>query len=81
MLLRIALFNVTFYFVPPPSHQVVDLINQAQLYTKDNLKIENLKKVQELVIHKEPALLDNFLDVSYKDESYYMYVKSMERNI
>lgn len=60
---------------------MVDLINQAQLYTKDNLKIENLKKVQELVIHKEPALLDNFLDVSYKDESYYMYVKSMERNI
>lgn len=45
-------------------HQVVDLINQAQLYTKDNLKIENLKKVQELVIYKEPALLDNFLDVS-----------------
>ncbi|KAJ8044750.1 Symplekin [Holothuria leucospilota] len=41
---------------------VVELINQAQLYTKDNLKIENLKKVQELVIYKEPALLDNFLD-------------------
>lgn len=54
---------------------MVDLINQAQLYTKDNLKIENLKKVQELVIYKEPALLDNFLDVSYLGLVFFTFYK------
>ncbi|XP_069117050.1 symplekin-like [Argopecten irradians] len=42
--------------------RVVDLINKASLMQKDAQKINNLKQVQELIIHKEPNLLDNFLD-------------------
>ncbi|XP_072031485.1 LOW QUALITY PROTEIN: symplekin-like [Amphiura filiformis] len=44
------------------SEKVVELINQTQLLTKDNQKLANLKQVQELIVNKEPALLDNFLD-------------------
>ena len=44
--------------------QVVELLNQTQLLTKDSQKITNLKQVQELIVNKEPTLLDNFLDVS-----------------
>uniref|UniRef100_A0A452SCX7 Symplekin n=1 Tax=Ursus americanus TaxID=9643 RepID=A0A452SCX7_URSAM len=44
-----------------PSFQVVDLLNQAALITNDS-KITVLKQVQELIINKDPTLLDNFLD-------------------
>ena len=44
--------------------QVVDLLNQAALLQKDAQRISNLKMVQELIVYKEPALLDSFLDVS-----------------
>uniref|UniRef100_A0A8B9MVK6 Symplekin n=1 Tax=Accipiter nisus TaxID=211598 RepID=A0A8B9MVK6_9AVES len=43
------------------SPQVVDLLNQAALITNDS-KINILKQVQELIINKDPTLLDNFLD-------------------
>ncbi|KAG1653301.1 Symplekin [Nymphon striatum] len=50
----------------PPSkstHEtVVELLNSAALATSDSGKVSTLKKVQELIIHKEPNLLDNFLD-------------------
>ncbi|XP_046847491.1 symplekin-like [Xenia sp. Carnegie-2017] len=41
--------------------KVIDLLNQAQLAKKES-KLHYLKQVQELIVNKEPALLDNFLD-------------------
>ncbi|KAM4020271.1 symplekin [Anomaloglossus baeobatrachus] len=43
------------------SEKVVELLNTAALATNDS-KITNLKQVQELIINKDPTLLDNFLD-------------------
>ncbi|XP_012616921.1 symplekin isoform X1 [Microcebus murinus] len=43
------------------SERVVDLLNQAALITNDS-KITVLRQVQELIINKDPTLLDNFLD-------------------
>ncbi|XP_077142473.1 symplekin [Ranitomeya variabilis] len=43
------------------SEKVVELLNMAALATNDS-KITMLKQVQELIINKEPTLLDNFLD-------------------
>uniref|UniRef100_UPI00398E4AEC symplekin n=1 Tax=Pristiophorus japonicus TaxID=55135 RepID=UPI00398E4AEC len=43
------------------SERVVDLLNQAALIVNDN-KITVLKQVQELIVNKDPTLLDNFLD-------------------
>lgn len=43
------------------SERVVDLLNQAALISNDS-KITILKQVQELIINKDPTLLDNFLD-------------------
>ncbi|XP_065520484.1 symplekin, partial [Lathamus discolor] len=40
---------------------VVDLLNQAALLSSDS-KITLLRQVQELIINKDPTLLDNFLD-------------------
>ncbi|KAK2512595.1 symplekin [Columba livia] len=40
---------------------VVELLNQAALIGTDT-KISLLKQVQELIINKDPTLLDNFLD-------------------
>ncbi|KAM6970016.1 symplekin [Aplochiton taeniatus] len=43
------------------SEKVVDLLNQAALIATDS-KLTILKQVQELIINKDPSLLDNFLD-------------------
>nr|XP_061799753.1 symplekin-like [Nerophis lumbriciformis] len=43
------------------SERVVDLLNQAALIPTDE-KLAVLKQVQELIINKDPSLLDNFLD-------------------
>ncbi|XP_058715957.1 symplekin [Poecile atricapillus] len=43
------------------SERVVDLLNQAALIGNEG-KITILKQVQELIINKDPTLLDNFLD-------------------
>ncbi len=51
--------------------QVIELINQAHLMTKDAQKIAHLKHVQELIVHKDPTLLDNFLDVSIKSSIFF----------
>ena len=40
----------------------MELLNEAALLTDEAKKVANLKKVQELIIHQDPALLDNFLD-------------------
>uniref|UniRef100_A0A8C5E4W0 Symplekin n=1 Tax=Gouania willdenowi TaxID=441366 RepID=A0A8C5E4W0_GOUWI len=43
------------------SERVVELLNQAALKPSDE-KLTVLKQVQELIINKDPSLLDNFLD-------------------
>ncbi|XP_075704540.1 symplekin isoform X2 [Rhinoderma darwinii] len=43
------------------SEKVVELLNMAVLASNDS-KITMLKQVQELIINKDPTLLDNFLD-------------------
>ncbi|KAM3862160.1 symplekin [Diretmus argenteus] len=43
------------------SEKVVDLLNQAALIPTDE-KLTVLRQVQELIINKDPSLLDNFLD-------------------
>ena len=43
--------------------QVIQLLNTAQLASSaDSAKLDNLRKVQEIIVNKEPDLLDNFLD-------------------
>ncbi|XP_030073167.1 symplekin isoform X2 [Microcaecilia unicolor] len=43
------------------TERVVDLLNQAALISTES-KLTILKQVQELIINKDPSLLDNFLD-------------------
>nr|XP_019955292.1 PREDICTED: symplekin [Paralichthys olivaceus] len=43
------------------SEKVVELLNQAALIATEE-KLAVLKQVQELIINKDPSLLDNFLD-------------------
>ncbi|XP_030648668.1 symplekin [Chanos chanos] len=43
------------------SEKVVELLNQAALISTES-KLTVLKQVQELIINKDPSLLDNFLD-------------------
>ncbi|KAG8237774.1 hypothetical protein J437_LFUL017090 [Ladona fulva] len=45
----------------PSYKRIVNLLNEAAVST-DTVKTDNLRKVQEIIIHKEPNLLDNFLD-------------------
>lgn len=40
----------------------MELLNSAASSNEDDGKVENLIKIQELIIHQEPGLLDNFLD-------------------
>jgi symplekin len=42
--------------------RIVELLNDASIATDTSKKLESLRKVQELLVHKEPVLLDNFLD-------------------
>ena len=42
--------------------RVVELLNSASVSTDQRAKLQSLRSVQELLVHKEPALLDNFLD-------------------
>lgn len=43
--------------------QIVGLINQASLYGRDSVRVQHLRHVQELILRKDPSLLDNFLEV------------------
>ncbi len=45
--------------------KIVELINQASLYGKDSARVQHLRHVQELILRKDPSLLDNFLDVYF----------------
>ncbi|CAF1425009.1 unnamed protein product [Adineta steineri] len=42
--------------------KIVELINQASLYGKDSVRVQHLRHVQELILRKDPSLLDNFLE-------------------
>lgn len=43
--------------------RVAELLNEASISVKDSVRLSNLKNVQELIVYKNPELLDNFLDV------------------
>ena len=38
------------------------MLNSAVTEVDDQAKVDHLIKIQELIIHQEPTLLDNFLD-------------------
>jgi symplekin len=40
----------------------VELLNSAATESDDQSKVDCLIKIQELIIYKEPGLLDNFVD-------------------
>lgn len=44
------------------SERVIELLNDASMSLSDSDKIGKLRQVQELILNKEPALLDNFTD-------------------
>lgn len=44
------------------SERLVDLLNEASLARDAKEKLKSLEIVRELLLHKEPQLLDNFLD-------------------
>ena len=45
------------------AEQVVELLNTAQLAaSSDSIKLDNLRKVQEIIVNLSPDLLDSFLD-------------------
>ncbi|KAK0180003.1 hypothetical protein PV327_005690 [Microctonus hyperodae] len=45
-----------------PCDSVVEWLNEASVATSESSKIGNIAKVQEFVIHKDPQLLDLYLD-------------------
>ena len=48
--------------------QIVDLLNQASVYGKDIERVQHLRHVQELILRKDPTLLDQFLEVLSKSK-------------
>ncbi len=45
-------------------YKIAELLNEALISNKDTVRVTNLKHVQELILQKNPALLDSFLDVN-----------------
>lgn len=45
-----------------PLFQIVEWINEAGVSTDLKVKVENIHKIQELLINQNPHLLDSFLD-------------------
>ncbi|CAB0038319.1 unnamed protein product [Trichogramma brassicae] len=41
---------------------VVEWLNEASISNDETVKVENLSKVQEIIINQEPLLLDNYLE-------------------
>ncbi|CAF3451513.1 unnamed protein product [Rotaria sp. Silwood1] len=41
---------------------IVDLLNQALIYGKDSNRVQHLRHVQELILRKDPSLLNHFLE-------------------
>ncbi|XP_012251280.1 symplekin isoform X2 [Athalia rosae] len=48
--------------VKSPTNLVVDWLNEASMSASESVKVSNLAKVHEFLIHKEPELLDLYLD-------------------
>ncbi|XP_014229710.1 symplekin [Trichogramma pretiosum] len=44
------------------SDTVVEWLNEASISNDEAIKVENLSKVQEIIINQEPLLLDNYLE-------------------
>ncbi|CAF3578437.1 unnamed protein product [Rotaria sordida] len=42
--------------------KIVDLLNQALLYGKDSIRVQHLRHIQELILRKDPSLLNHFLE-------------------
>ncbi|CAF2634698.1 unnamed protein product [Rotaria sp. Silwood2] len=42
--------------------KIVDLLNQALFYGKDSDRVQHLRHVQELILRKDPSLLNHFLE-------------------
>lgn len=42
--------------------QIVELLNSAATEGDDQTRVDSLIKIQELIIHQEAGLLDNFVD-------------------
>jgi hypothetical protein len=55
----------------------VELINQASLYGKDSVRVQHLRHVQELILRKDPSLLDNFLEVYLINKSSFLLIESL----
>lgn len=51
------------YHIDELLDKVAELLNEASLTPKESVKLTNLKHVQEIILHKCPTLLDNFLEV------------------
>ena len=45
------------------SPKIIDLLNQASLYGRTSIRVQHLRHVQELVLRKDPSLLQYFLEV------------------
>jgi len=41
---------------------VAELLTKAAVTPNDQLKLDYLTKVKEIIVNRQPALLDNFLD-------------------
>ena len=50
------------YFIHVFLFKVVELLNKASLENDAQGKLDCIIQIQECVIHREPALLDSFLD-------------------
>lgn len=42
--------------------QIVEWLNEASISLTEEVKVTNICKVQELLLNKEPHLLDHYLD-------------------
>ena len=41
---------------------MAELLTKAAVTSNDQVKLENLARVKEIIVSRQPALLDNFLD-------------------
>ncbi len=41
---------------------MAELLTKAAVTSSDQVKLENLARVKEIIVNRQPALLDNFLD-------------------
>lgn len=54
--------NIIFFYVFYFLLQIVEWLNEASMSLTEEIKVANICKVQELLLNKEPHLLDHYLD-------------------